>query len=159
MGDSGSFFLGFTLAALGVMGEWTESRIVSCTIPVLILGVPIFDFAYILIARWYRGETRTIRQAIEHCAADHLSHRLVWIGFSQRKAVLFIYVIAAGLGTTGVLLRNSDSLADSVFGLLQGLAILFVVVTLMNTATHRHLEQVREEIAKLEGSERGDETP
>ena len=154
MGDSGSFFLGFTLAALGVMGEWTESRVVSCTIPVLILGVPIFDFAYILIARLYRGDTRTIREVIEHCATDHLSHRLVWIGFSQGKAVLFIYVIAAGLGITGVLLRNADGLADSIFGLIQGLAILFVVVTLMNTAARRQIEQVQKEVARLEELER-----
>lgn len=75
MGDAGSFFLGFILAALGVMGEWADNRIVACTIPVLILGVPIFDFAYIIINRIYTGETRTIRSVIEHCAPDHLSHR------------------------------------------------------------------------------------
>ncbi|MBN2308793.1 MAG: undecaprenyl/decaprenyl-phosphate alpha-N-acetylglucosaminyl 1-phosphate transferase [Candidatus Hydrogenedentes bacterium] len=152
MGDSGSFFLGFTLAALGVMGEWTENRIISCTIPVLILGVPIFDFAYILIARVLRGETRTIRQIIEHCAPDHLSHRLVWIGFSQRKAVLFIYLIAASMGATGILLRNSKAVLDSLLGLTQGLAIVAIVVILMSTAARRHVGYIHEEVAKLNGS-------
>lgn len=138
MGDSGSFFLGFTLAALGVMGEWTENRIISCSIPVLILGVPLFDFAYILIARILRGETRTLRKIIDHCAPDHLSHRLTWIGFTQRKAVLFIYLIALALGVSGILLRNSDSYLDSQLALLQGIAILAIVMVLMATAARRH---------------------
>ena len=109
MGDAGSFFLGFTLAALGVMGEWTENRLISCAIPVLILGVPLFDFTYILIARILRGETRTLRSIIDHCAPDHLSHRLLWIGFRQRTAVFFIYLISITLGVSGILLRNSES--------------------------------------------------
>ena len=149
MGDSGSFFLGFTLAALGVMGEWTEARITSCTIPILILGVPIFDFAYILIARIIRGDTRSLRAVIEHCATDHLSHRLTWIGFSQRKAVLFIYLIAGALGITGLLLRNSDSMLDSALGVAQGMAILVIIITLMATAERRHTAHIRREVAKL----------
>ena len=140
MGDSGSFFLGFTLAALGVMGEWTENRIISCTIPVLILGVPLFDFAYILIARIMRGETKTLREIIDHCAPDHLSHRLVWVGFSHRKAVLFIYMICMALGVTGILLRNSDSYLDTQLAVLQGLAIVAIVIVLMLTAARHHRE-------------------
>lgn len=138
MGDSGSFFLGFTLAALGVMGEWTENRLISCSIPVLILGVPLFDFAYIIIARIIRGETRTLREVIDHCAPDHLSHRLTWIGFSRRKAVLFIYLIALALGVSGILLRNSDSLFDSQLALFQGLAIIAIVIILMAVAARGH---------------------
>jgi UDP-GlcNAc:undecaprenyl-phosphate/decaprenyl-phosphate GlcNAc-1-phosphate transferase len=153
MGDSGSFFQGFTLAALGVMGEWTESRIISCTIPILILGVPLFDFAYIIIARIYRGETRTIRSIIDHCAPDHLSHRLVWIGFTHRKAVFFIYLIAASLGVTGILLRNSGSLFDMVLALVQGVGVVAIIIILMLTANRRHRMTVREEIDSLHNGE------
>jgi len=138
MGDSGSFFLGFTLAALGVMGEWTENRIISCTIPILILGVPLFDFAYIIIARIVRGETRTLRDIIDHCAPDHLSHRLVWFGFTQRQAVLFIYLISVTLGISGILLRNTTSLLDSQLALFQGLAIVTIIIILMVLAARRH---------------------
>lgn len=138
MGDSGSFFLGYTLAALGVMGEWGRSPIISLSIPILILGVPIFDFAYIIIARILRGDTRTLRDVIEHCAPDHLSHRLVWIGFSQRKAVTFIYMIAVSMGVSGILLRNSASLFETALALFQGIAIVFIVVILMATASRRH---------------------
>lgn len=151
MGDAGSFFQGFTLAALGVMGEWSEkNRLVSCIIPVLILGVPIFDFAYILLVRVWRGETRTLRGIIDHCAPDHLSHRLMWLGFSQRKAVIFIYIICLAMGISGMLLRNSDSLVDSVFALIQGLAIVVIVVVLMATAARLHLDTVRRQVGVLE---------
>ena len=147
MGDSGSFFLGFTLAALGVMGEWNDNRIIACMIPVLILAVPIFDFAYIIIARILRGETRTIRSVIEHCAADHLSHRLTWLGFSQRQAVMFIYLISLALGISGILLRNSESMADVTLALFQGLAILTIIIVLMTAGARAHKREVEPPIA------------
>jgi UDP-GlcNAc:undecaprenyl-phosphate GlcNAc-1-phosphate transferase len=138
MGDSGSFFLGFTLAALGVMGEWTPNRVVSCSIPVIVLGVPLFDFAYILIARIVRGETRSLRSIIDHCGMDHLSHRLTWMGFSQRQAVLFIYLICVALGVSGVLARNSVDYLDATLGILQGMVVFAIVVILMAAANRRH---------------------
>lgn len=144
MGDSGSFFIGFTLAALGVMGEWNSNKIIASTIPILILGVPIFDFAYVLLVRVINGDTRTIRQVIEHCAPDHLSHRLLWIGFSQRKAVLFIYLISFVLGASAVLLRNSSTISDSLLGLLQGASVLFIIVILMATAGRRHTQAIQD---------------
>ena len=149
MGDSGSFFLGFILSALGVMGEWAENPIIACTIPVLILGVPIFDFAYVILARIARGDTSTLRSIVEHCALDHLSHRLCWIGFSQRKAVFFIYLLVASLGVTGVLLRNSQHPIDSLLALAQGLSVIAIVVILMRTASRRHLALIQEEAEKL----------
>jgi UDP-GlcNAc:undecaprenyl-phosphate GlcNAc-1-phosphate transferase len=151
MGDAGSFFLGFTLAALGVMGQWNDNRIIAATIPVLILGVPIADFAYIIVARVLRGETRSLRSIIEHCALDHLSHRLIWIGFTQRKAVLFIYLICLALGVTGILLRSANTLGATVLALLQGLAILTIVGVLMAAVKNRHLCMMQQEIARLKG--------
>jgi UDP-GlcNAc:undecaprenyl-phosphate GlcNAc-1-phosphate transferase len=155
MGDSGSFFLGFTLAALGVMGEWTENRIVSCTIPILLLGVPLFDFAYILIARIWKGQTRTISSVINYCSMDHISHRLTWIGMSQRQAVLFIYLICVTLGVTGVLLRNSVNYLDDALGFIQGLAVLIIVVVLMRTGyTLRHNETEKVQTPKHAGDKK-----
>ena len=146
MGDSGSFFLGFTLAALGVMGEWSTTRLISAVVPILILGVPLFDFAYIIIARIRRGQTRTLREVIEHCAPDHLSHRLTWIGFSQRQAVLFIYVIAVAMGVSGILLRSTTSTADSALALVQGLSVLTIVIVLMAKAGRMHARYEREDM-------------
>jgi UDP-GlcNAc:undecaprenyl-phosphate GlcNAc-1-phosphate transferase len=144
MGDAGSFFLGFTLSALGVMGQWNENPVIAWTIPVLIMAVPIFDFAYILLARIYWGETRTIHSVISHCAMDHLSHRLTWMGFSQRQTVFIIYMISVALGVTGVLLRNSTNWIDSALGLLQGGVILLLVASLMFAANRRHQRDLAE---------------
>ncbi len=141
MGDSGSFFLGFMLAALGVMGEWSENRIVSCIVPILILGVPLFDFAYIIIARVVKGETRTVIAVINHCAPDHLSHRLTWMGFTQRQAVFIIYLISLTLAASGILVRNSKNYLDSALGIVQGFAILAIVVILMAIANRRREAQ------------------
>ncbi len=142
MGDAGSFFIGFTLAALGVMGEWAENRIVATTIPLLILSVPILDFVYVIIARIYRGETRTLRVIVEHCAQDHLSHRLCRIGFSERQTVFFIYLLTFCTGVTGILLHNSRMLFESIVALFQGLAIISVAFILMAVA-HNHLNNNR----------------
>jgi UDP-GlcNAc:undecaprenyl-phosphate GlcNAc-1-phosphate transferase len=125
------------------MADWTENRLVSCSIPVIVLGVPLFDFAYILIARIVRGETRSLRSIIDHCGMDHLSHRLTWMGFSQRKAVLFIYLICVALGVSGVLVRNSVNYLDATLGILQGLSILCIVVILMAVANRRHSRRGR----------------
>ena len=99
--------------------------------------MPIFDFGYILVTRILKGETRTIRDVIEHCAPDHLSHRLVWFGFSQRKAVPFIYMMSFFLGISGLLLRNSTRPFDSFLGLIQGGFILLLIAVLMITAESR----------------------
>ncbi len=151
MGDAGSFFLGFTLAALGVMGRWNEDRVIAAAIPLLILGVPIADFAYTIITRIVRGETRSLRSIIEHCALDHLSHRLIWIGFTQRKAVLFIYLICAALGITGILLRTASTFTDTALAFVQGMAILTIVGVLMAAVKDRHLCMLRQEIARIKG--------
>src|SRR5262249_1720268 len=112
---------------------------------------PVFDFAYILIARILKGETRTVRQVVEHCATDHLSHRLVWLGFSQRRAVLFIYMMALALGLAGIMFRNSTRGFDSALGLAQGAAIVALIVVLMVTAGQRQatLERRVHEIRPL----------
>ena len=105
-----------------------------------------------------RGETKTVRQAIEHCATDHLSHRLVWLGFSQRGAVWFIYLMAFALGVAGIMLRNSTRGFDSVLGLMLGGSIVALVVALMVTAENRQAEMQRRmnEIHPLPAA---DETP
>lgn len=121
MGDSGSFFLGFTIAAIAVMGEWTESTFRSCFIPILILGVPIFDMSFIVIRRRLRGITHNVIEDLTHCAKDHLSHQLMKMGFSRGKAVLFIYLMAMCLGILALLVKIVDS---DLFAFGLGLGVL-----------------------------------
>lgn len=151
MGDAGSFFLGFTLAAMGVMGEWTENSIISCIIPVLILGFPIFDFSYIIIWRQRNGVTHNLRQIISHCDKDHISHRLVDLGLNQRKAVGLIYLISFALGLGAIVLRNSQLTSNSALLLLQGFIIALIVITLLKLGAQllRRNNKLKESLTEL----------
>ncbi|MBT9131196.1 undecaprenyl/decaprenyl-phosphate alpha-N-acetylglucosaminyl 1-phosphate transferase [candidate division NPL-UPA2 bacterium Unc8] len=62
LGDSGSNFIGFILAGLAIMGEWAEGDIVKLSIPILILGVPIFDMIYTTVARIGKGEVSNFKE-------------------------------------------------------------------------------------------------
>ncbi len=92
MGDSGSTFLGFTIAAMTIMANWSEYTLIAITIPVLILGIMIFDTTMITILRILEGKVRTFKRWLEHADTDHISHRLVDIGLSHREAVMFVYI-------------------------------------------------------------------
>lgn len=108
MGDSGSLFLGYVLAAVtvpsklnGFMG--TSSSMLVLIIPVTILAVPIFDTTFVTILRKLHGRPASLG------GKDHSSHRLVGLGFSERKAVLVLYLLAFLGGGVGVSLRFSLS--------------------------------------------------
>ncbi|MBU1726794.1 MAG: undecaprenyl/decaprenyl-phosphate alpha-N-acetylglucosaminyl 1-phosphate transferase [Candidatus Omnitrophica bacterium] len=92
MGDSGSTFLGFTIASMSIMSVWSDYKIVAITIPVLIMGLMIFDTTMITVLRIVEGKVRTFRQWLEHADTDHVSHRLVHMGLSEREAVMFLYI-------------------------------------------------------------------
>ena len=97
LGDSGSYFLGFILAAASIIGVFKTTLVVALIIPVMILGVPIFDTMFAIGRRL--GERRSL------FAADnkHIHHMLLRAGFTQREAVLSIYV-ACFLLSIGALL-------------------------------------------------------
>ena len=85
MGTIGSQVLGMALAAISIMGAFKAAAAVSVVVPVLVLGVPIFDYAHVLTRRLMDGAKLT--------AADkrHLHHRLLALGWTQKQVVWFIY--------------------------------------------------------------------
>lgn len=94
MGDGGSLFLGFLLAAVGIKLRFLgHSDAVTWMVPVLVLGVPIFDTTLVVVSRLRRGVN-----PLTTPGRDHLSHRLVRLGLTQRRAVLTIYAIGGLLG-------------------------------------------------------------
>jgi UDP-GlcNAc:undecaprenyl-phosphate GlcNAc-1-phosphate transferase len=127
MGDSGSTFLGFTIAAMNIMASWSEYALISVTIPVLIMGVMIFDTTMITILRVVEGKVHNFREWLEHADTDHISHRLVHLGLSQRETVMFLYIcnlvlmaVAISLPRNGI---KSSFLALSGYVLVSGWAI------------------------------------
>jgi UDP-GlcNAc:undecaprenyl-phosphate/decaprenyl-phosphate GlcNAc-1-phosphate transferase len=94
MGDTGSLFLGFTLAAIGIKLRFLGHPVAyTWFIPVLVLGLPIFDTTLVFVSRLRRG-----LNPLTHPGTDHLSHRLVARGFTKREAVLTLYLVAGALG-------------------------------------------------------------
>lgn len=87
MGDAGSHFLGFTIAALSILQNWKVAAGITIAIPVFILAVPIFDTAFAIVRRLRRG------QPIFSPDKGHLHHRLLNLGMNQRQVVLCIYLL------------------------------------------------------------------
>ncbi len=115
MGDSGSLFLGFTLAATSVVGLLKVAAAAAVLVPVLILGVPIFDTTFAIVRRALR------RQPIFSPDRGHLHHRLLGLGFSQRRAVVIIYGICLLLGGTAL----------TLFGIPEGGVVLLTAIGLL----------------------------
>lgn len=117
MGDSGSMFLGFNLSALAIMGFVKSVTVISVFVPILILGIPIFDTLFAIIRRYFNG------QPIFKADKEHLHHCLLNKGFSHKQTVLLIYVVNILLAATGVLLTYLTT--------AQGLLALAIVSTLV----------------------------
>lgn len=100
MGDTGSMFLGFILAGISVIGAVKCAATIALIVPILALGVPIMDTTFAIIRR-YRGGVPIFKPD-----KGHLHHRLLDLGFSQKQAVLLMYVISALLGLSAVVLNE-----------------------------------------------------
>ncbi len=105
MGDSGSLLLGYLLSGLTVMGvsRGTSGVAMTLLLPVVIMALPILDTSLVAILRTLNG--RSVAQG----GRDHLSHRLVALGLSERRAVVVLYIVAA---LTGLLAVGSRFIGD-----------------------------------------------
>jgi UDP-GlcNAc:undecaprenyl-phosphate GlcNAc-1-phosphate transferase len=112
MGDSGSLFLGFMLAATGIKLSFPENvGFVTWMVPVLVMGVPIFDTTLVIISRLRRGQN-----PLTTPGKDHLSHRLVAAGMTRREAVLTLYVVSLVLGLLAVFVTRASVLEGYIGG-------------------------------------------
>lgn len=104
MGDTGSTFLGFVLACVSVQGLLKIHALISFAVPVLILGLPIFDTIFAMGRRILTG------RSIMSPDRGHLHHRLLDMGFSQRQTVTILYTLTSILCLTAVVMSLKDSL-------------------------------------------------
>jgi UDP-GlcNAc:undecaprenyl-phosphate GlcNAc-1-phosphate transferase len=130
LGDTGSTFLGFTLACLAILGEWADLKpIVSLAAPLLIFGILIFDMCYITFTRLKRNTFRNLNEFIEYVGKDHLHHRLDGLFHSKSYTVIFIYFLSITLGLAAVVLRDARTI-DALLLILQAVIILLIVTIL-----------------------------
>jgi UDP-GlcNAc:undecaprenyl-phosphate GlcNAc-1-phosphate transferase len=120
MGDAGSQVLGFMLAALGLAASWTTAgtTVATMLLPLLVLAVPILDTTLVTVTRL--RERRPVTQG----GKDHSSHRLVYYGLSEGKAVGLLALIAVALGATAVAYNVLDNARLTSIGVLLTFVLL-----------------------------------
>jgi UDP-GlcNAc:undecaprenyl-phosphate GlcNAc-1-phosphate transferase len=126
LGDSGSQLLGFLLAALGIAytpGQAGLPQALTWFIPIMVLGVPIFDTTLVVVSRMRR------RLPIYHARLDHTFHRLVTLGLDPMRAVAAMQLAAMLLALTAFAAMQAPVwLANLVFAAVVGLGLVLVVV-------------------------------
>ena len=105
MGDCGSLLIGFgiSLLSLGLSGMSVGNAMASVAVPVMIAMVPILDTTMVTLVRLLSGRKASTG------GKDHTSHRLVLMGFSEKKAVLFLYGVGLISGIAALFVSRSDS--------------------------------------------------
>ena len=135
LGDSGSTFLGFVLAALAVKGEWAENSLVDIAAPILIFWVFIYDMTHITVARIATGKVRSFRDWIAYVGRDHLHHRLASLLGSNRNAVVLVFSVSICMGLAAIALVHARALEAALL-ILQAILVAFIFAVLEH-AGHR----------------------
>ena len=118
MGDSGSMFTGYILAAISVTGALKSAAAVTIVVPILALGIPIFDTVFAIIRRVYHNKP------IGEADRGHIHHRLMALGWSHRQAVIIVYGSSILLGFTALIINGLDIKNGMI---LFGLSIVGVI--------------------------------
>lgn len=117
MGDTGSTFLGFILATVAIEGTMKSVTTIALAIPILVLGLPIFDTLFAILRRIANG------RPISEADRGHIHHRLIDMGLSHKMSVIILYIVSATLGLLSIVLVDK--------GLLPSIILLIIVVIFM----------------------------
>lgn len=118
MGDTGALYLGFMLSYISISGFLKQAAILMIFVPVLILGVPVFDTAFAMVRRKLSGKSMV------EADKGHLHHRLLKMGLNQRQTVVILYSISAIFG----LLANLISKFHSSIALVISIGVIVLIL-------------------------------
>ncbi|NMW85215.1 undecaprenyl/decaprenyl-phosphate alpha-N-acetylglucosaminyl 1-phosphate transferase [Peptoniphilus sp. AGMB00490] len=118
MGDTGALYLGFMLSYISISGFLKQAAILMIFVPVLILGVPVFDTAFAMVRRKLSGKSMV------QADKGHLHHRLLKMGLNQRQTVVILYSISAIFG----ILANVISKFHSSIALIISIAVILIIL-------------------------------
>ncbi len=133
LGDSGSLTVGLALAALAIRSSQKGSVLITISIPLMIFGLPLLDAGVTTVRRFLSGHPIFRRDE------EHLHHRMVKMGLSQRTAVIALYGVAAAFALSSLLLVNYQSSVAPLIAVLCGL-LAWMVVRLMDYAEFTELD-------------------
>jgi UDP-GlcNAc:undecaprenyl-phosphate/decaprenyl-phosphate GlcNAc-1-phosphate transferase len=117
LGDSGSLFVGFSLAALSIMGSQKATTAVAVAIPILAFGLPVVDTTVTIGRRLLSGKP------VFKGDREHIHHKLLARGWSQRRVALVLYGVSATFGLAAMLFVNSGSGLTAVILFVLGVAV------------------------------------
>ena len=167
LGDCGSMFIGFMLSVLPLSTQTPRSFLVSVGVPLLAMGVPIFDTALAILRRLIRRIANSSKKTKSHSGevmtadVDHVHHRILRAtGLNQRKAVMILYsfsVFLVATGLVGVSMKShaagfwlvAVTIASIVIFRDMARVELFEAGMLLNTAAHNQDTHLRKRIARL----------
>lgn len=138
MGDGGSLYLGFMIAIMSVVSPLKQATVISISVPVIALAIPIFDTFSAIIRRKLR------HQPIMSPDKEHLHHKLIAAGYDQKRSVIMLYGITALMGLAAILISR-ELFKDAIVLIIVVLSYLYVFIT--DSAYRR--EKIKEkELAK-----------
>lgn len=137
IGDTGSNFLGFMLAVVSILGVAKTYTAAVIVLPVIVLGLPIFDVLFAIIRRIAKGKSI---KAVFKPDKGHLHHKLVAKGFTQKQAVLILYGLSASLGMFAIILFDS--------GIWKALSFLLMIIAAVALG-YRNFVKEKEKKPKL----------
>lgn len=120
MGDTGSQLLGFLLAAISIEGAIKSAAIFSIAVPILAIGLPIYDTLFAMVRRKVNGKP------IMEADRGHLHHRLLDMGLTQKQVVIIMYLISAILGGISIIAMKLSS--NRSYFLLAVVLIIIVIL-------------------------------
>ena len=120
IGDTGSNFLGYSLAIISILGSAKTYTAAVIVLPLIVLGLPIFDTLFAIVRRMIKGKSI---KAVFKADKGHLHHRLMQKGYTQKQAVFMLYGITATFGMLAVVLLDS--------GIWKALSFAILVLALL----------------------------
>ena len=120
LGDSGSLFIGFMISALAIAGSQKSPTIVAVSIPLVSLGFPILDVVLAVGRRFLQGKS------LFEGDRDHIHHKLLKRGLSQREAVLLLYAVTAAFGFVSLVLFHQATAVALILALTGTIVLIGV---------------------------------
>ena len=155
IGDTGSNFLGYCLSIISILGIAKTYTAIVIVAPLMVLALPIFDTLSSIVRRVIHGKSL---KAIIKPDAEHLHHKMLKKGFTQKQAVLIMYGISATLGMFAIILMESGIWKALSFAIM---IVLIIAAGYKEFFKQRLLVDIHEdeETIKDEAEEESAETP
>ena len=115
IGDTGSNFLGYSLAVISIIGVAKTYTAIVIVAPLIVLALPVFDTLTSIVRRIIKGKSL---RAIMQPDSGHLHYKILHKGFSQKQTVLMLYGISASTGVFAIVLLESGIWKALSFGLI-----------------------------------------